>query len=248
MTTESFGWAHSCCSRSALESALINPEISSIESDIVFSQTKQAPCMAHPPLSDSDFSFDDFFAAACSRDVKVPRKHLKLDFKDAACVDPCLVTVAATNPDPKIQTIYLNADILPGPGVPASAVVIPADFFVQRCSNLFPVGILSLGWKMDLSLPATCYLDEHCSAMEDLIRRYRLSESRVVLAVAARPLSRQPEAMVALLHRLDKAELLVWTGTGEAPIDPSVVSEIREAFKGIDSRRVKFDVQIFKIK
>mmetsp|Transcript_24818 Transcript_24818/g.29304 ORF Transcript_24818/g.29304 Transcript_24818/m.29304 type:complete len:118 (+) Transcript_24818:52-405(+) len=107
-------WAHSCCSESALNSAIQNDSIKFIESDIVISSRTGKPCMAHPPANDSKFTFSQFLKLAAPSG-----KGLKLDFKDQAAVSPCLKEVRNLDQQGGIksdQTIWLNADILCGPG------------------------------------------------------------------------------------------------------------------------------------
>ena len=80
--------------------------------------------------------------------------------------------------------------------------------------------------------------------MVGLVERHGLVDERVVLAVAARPLSRDPAPLLKLLQTaLPQAELLVWTGTGEAPVDLTLVRGVQTAFKTLLASRVNFDVQ-----
>lgn len=82
-------WAHSCCSCARLERALSSPHITAIESDIIMAAGR--PVMAHPPARSSDLTFETFLDA-CIADG---HRHLKLDFKVWAAVEPCLELLAA---------------------------------------------------------------------------------------------------------------------------------------------------------
>mmetsp|Transcript_68431 Transcript_68431/g.117518 ORF Transcript_68431/g.117518 Transcript_68431/m.117518 type:complete len:370 (+) Transcript_68431:34-1143(+) len=188
-------WAHSCCSKESLSAALASDEVDSIESDIVVSSVTGEPVMAHPPLTHSDLSFQAFMisciehnAAALRKSFQSARanftKHIKLDFKDLAAVSPCLKFLANKREDIAAggATVWLNADVLPGPGTRPESVTIPADGFVAECKvcvlfepslscntnhgpylnassknkiyqRLYPEGILSLGWKTALQSP-----------------------------------------------------------------------------------------------
>ena len=236
------GWAHSCCSQESLHAALACGEIHSIESDIVLSSQSGEPVMAHPPATHSDLTFQEFLNVS----ITGIKKHLKLDFKESAVVGPCLRAVALKAPNPAEQTIFLNADIIHGPGTPCSSVLAhDADEFITQCQTLYPLGILSLGWKVDLSVEGIFYTEEHCAEMLALLRSHELDNQRVVLAVAARLLHRNPEAMLALIKdSLPFAELLVWTGTGEPPIPSCNIDTIQDAFSEVASHRVQFDVAI----
>ncbi len=151
------GWAHSCCSQQELVSALSNSKIHSIESDIVLSSRTNHPVMAHPPATDSDLPFEEFLAISLATSSS---KNLKLDFKSPVCVPLCLPSLAIHSNAiaRKDMVIYLNADVLPGTGI-VDALLVPfdADTFVSECRQGFPAGILSLGWKVDLS-KTVCFL------------------------------------------------------------------------------------------
>ena len=85
-----WSWAHSCCSRAALDEALADTRITAIESDLIVSKVSGRVVMAHPPATDSDLSFDEFFARALADG----RRALKLDFKEPAALAPCLKVLA----------------------------------------------------------------------------------------------------------------------------------------------------------
>ncbi|MSS73646.1 MAG: DUF2181 domain-containing protein [Candidatus Latescibacteria bacterium] len=68
------------------------------------------------------------------------RKGAKLDFKDPSVVLPCLEERRGGGEMP----IFLNADVLEGPGGPASR--FEAGEFIAVCNRLCPQGILSIGW------------------------------------------------------------------------------------------------------
>ena len=239
------GWAHSCCSAAALAAALSDPSVHSIESDILVSSRTGQPVMAHPPATDSDLSFGDFLVACTGGDDGRKRKHLKFDFKDAAAVGPCLERTAAERGRLRAggQTVWLNADVLAGPGCHPMAVepghrtppAVAADAFLERCRAAYPEGVLSLGWKVDV-VGVGGYTEAHCDAMYALLERHGLLDTELVLAVAARQTAQNPAPLLKLLRRLPRSELLVWTGTGEPAILPGLVGRIRRAFASIEAR------------
>ena len=94
------------------------------------------------------------------------------------------------------------------------------------------VGVLSLGWKVDV-VGVGGYTEAHCDAMYALLERHGLLDTELVLAVAARQTAQNPAPLLKLLRRLPRSELLVWTGTGEPAILPGLVGRIRRAFASI---------------
>lgn len=236
------GWAHSCCSLEKLEAALSSNDFHAIESDIVMSTRTGEPCMAHPPATDSKLSFKSFLDRSLANDVQ---KDLKLDFKQVECVQPCLQYASNVIKEPKM-TIFLNADVLPGPGLDGSAVGIGADVFLTTCKEILPWGVLSLGWVMNLAaMTSGYYTQDNCQAMRALLVKHKLESTRVVMAVHARTLSRNTSHMVALMKALPKAELLMWTGTGEPAIEEKkegVITKLLEAFSEFPKHRIDFDV------
>ena len=166
-------WAHSCCSRSALSAALLDPSIKAIESDICVSSETGEPIMAHPPATTSDLTFAAFIES-CAGPPTSTSKDVKLDFKDWEAVLPCLKATRTYWPRLLAagQTVWLNADVFPGPGN-RNAEAIPADAFVAQCTEWLPGGVLSLGWKADVCSDEP-YQRADCESMYDLLDRHEL--------------------------------------------------------------------------
>lgn len=205
-------WVHSCCSSEALAAALADDNVTAIETDIVLSTVTGQPVMAHPPARHSDLSFEAFLRSC----LVGPVKHLKLDFKDPAVVLPCLELLERHKDDfeARGQGLWLNADVLPGPGV--DDALFDADDFVKTCCERLPQGVLSLGWRVDLGVggPYTC---KHVDDMLALVRRHHLKD--VVLAANLRLtlLAGSPNPLTRVF-RDSSCELLLWTGTGEPAV------------------------------
>jgi len=81
-------WVHSCCSLARLERALDSPEVTAIETDIIMADG--IPIMCHPPARSSDLTFERFLELVLAEGTK----HVKLDFKSFAAVEPCLLMLA----------------------------------------------------------------------------------------------------------------------------------------------------------
>ena len=126
-------WAHSVCSKRELEAALQDDSITAIETDLIWSTTQSAVVHAHPPQTNSDLAFDAFMDAVTT---SPQRKHLKLDFKSLDVVQPVIWGMEkyyAKALQARGQHVWLNADVLIGPG--SSACAFDADAFVQACSR-----------------------------------------------------------------------------------------------------------------
>jgi hypothetical protein len=79
-------WAHAVNNKKLLDESLQNDEIKFLEADIFYIEEKHTePIMAHPPLVDSDLKFSEWLNKS-----KKSGKGLKLDFKSANSILPCL--------------------------------------------------------------------------------------------------------------------------------------------------------------
>jgi hypothetical protein len=111
--------------------------------------------MCHPPAVDSDLTFDQFFKRVFLAVKAGRRVGLKLDFKDADAVLPCVRLLRDSNvgihdasyvgahASTRTMPLWLNADVIRGPG---GRPPIPGEQFVQRCLEHCPSATLSLGW------------------------------------------------------------------------------------------------------
>lgn len=234
-------WKHSCCTHDALNDALADESITAIESDIVLSEKTGEPVMAHPPSTHSDLSFEQFMHRCITAQAI---KHLKLDFKEQRVVRTCLELAQSYSDalETRGQCVWLNADILPGPGACSSA--FDADKFVRDCTQFMPGGVLSLGWRVDLGV-GCAYDDEHIAEMMGLLRRHSLVESKIVLAANLRLATLGGDALKRLLDDTN-CEILLWTGTGEPAVYPEQVDFAIRALAQIEDTaklgRIGFDV------
>ncbi|XP_068127801.1 protein FAM151B [Hyperolius riggenbachi] len=131
-------WEHAANSREKLRLAL-EGDAHMIEADVLLRGSgNQEPIMAHPPATDSDITLRDWLIA-----VSASNKGSKLDFKSLEAVLPSMETLDKLRNDIK-QPVWINADILPGPG--GSAKPVDAKEFLQTVTSFFPDVTLSLGW------------------------------------------------------------------------------------------------------
>ena len=174
----------------------MDSNITAIESDIVMGNEENEnnevspivqPIMAHPPQYLSDLTFDTFIEMATtgldSKDFQ--HKHLKLDFKEIATVGPALESLhqAFCRKDGTFdQTVFLNADILKGPGKRYGTLEMEADLFIERCLGFAQRSeknrrqcAFSLGWRVDCrSLGG--YTTHDVNQMREVIEKHNLLE------------------------------------------------------------------------
>ena len=238
-------WTHSCCSKASLSAALADEGVTAIETDLLWSASMSAVVHAHPPATESDLPFDVFLDRVTASDA--PPKHVKLDFKVPAIVAPCVASIdkyyAAALAE-RATALWLNADVLPGPGAKDSAP-FDADAFVRSCARIRGA-TLSLGWVVDVGL-GDAYGDLHVDAMVALLakhaKRLKANDCRVVVAANLRMALRSLAPLARLLATAPVdggVEVLLWTGTGEPPVSQSAVAAARKGLAAFGDR-VAFD-------
>lgn len=246
-------WSHATNSIERLRLALAPASsVTAIECDVrvdgAFAVLSHDPLPAkHAPLLELRELLD-----AC---LVAPRPvHVKLDFKEQAAVTIALPLLSQRLRAfaARGQAVWLNADVLSGPGQRhgAAGSLPPLDAHslvraaVRHCD---PVPLFSLGWKVGLS-PSDCYSDEDASAMEALLRATGLTSAHagahVVLAVWARMALREPRPLLALLERLPPStQLLVWSATGDLPLSQQRARLLAAQFEPLGGR-VGFDLLV----
>jgi len=240
-------WAHSCCSVAALETALKDDNITAIEVDILMGSLKgsegnELAIAAHPPVRTSDLSIE----VLLQRCLQDRRRHIKLDFKELMALQACLPMVAkmkealaATR-----QCIWVNADVLPGPGRRNKPVVMPGQDVLAAVKEFCPGINLSLGWTTQVA-SGEFYNQEDCRAMVDLCKQEELTTGGgVVFAVAARATCKAEDELASLLKCVPGSQLLIWTGAGEPPIAKDMFYRLFGTFAllGVGDR-IGFDCQ-----
>eukprot|EP00064_Thunnus_orientalis_P016072 superscaffoldBa00003106_g16135 len=124
---------------------------------------KPIPIMAHPPNVYSDNTLDQWLDA-----VLASRKGIKLDFKSLASVGLSLDLLSQKNSSRGInRPVWLNADILRGPNVPAFVPPVNGTRFLQLIQEKFPDVTLSPGW-MVAYVPPILIATYTRSMMEDM--------------------------------------------------------------------------------
>ena len=151
-------WAHSTCSINDINKAINDYSVTAIEADLLmglhytfdhstseksYSSPISQPIMAHPPNLESDLTTETFLQLVteedetCSSGKRSLKKNIKLDFKDNEVIARTLeyiMNIRIISNDSK--TIFLNADVIPGPGQRKSAPIINADEFILTCKRI----------------------------------------------------------------------------------------------------------------
>jgi Uncharacterized conserved protein (DUF2181) len=253
-------WVHAVDNRRTLLEALQDDAITAIETDLLMGHSSsidtpdhsnhKIPIMAHPPSTTSDLPMVDFWKLVGSNSTV--QKVIKLDFKDPETVQPTLQAIA----DLKLQTtghavIFLNADVLPGPGQRQEGVVtIQAKPFLETCLQYQKQSTarmaLSLGYKTQWT-DVVGYTPDDVQAMAELIQDYQLVEQEigVVLALNARLLAKSLNHWQVLLKKYPSIQILAWTGKGEPSISQALVGLIQYHFRenGM-AERIGYDCQV----
>ena len=253
-------WAHATNSRDQFEEAVSSSSVSAIECDVLMSSNQPSkPILAHPPSKESDISVESmlrFVLASGKNEKKNLRKHLKLDFKEIEALRPTLDLILNSDFTNTLEkNIFLNADILPGPGYEKddSSILDPSIFtqtcldYIQRFKVKNPKVLFgfSLGFKCNWKSEEG-YLPMQVSQMTELVNRYQLSSSgfgtKVILALNARQLYKSLNCFDEFLRKYPDSTILAWTGSGEPPISKHQIHKISKYYELKNTKdRVDFD-------
>ena len=253
-------WAHGVNSSAALDVALADASCHMIEADLMIrgSSTRSSEAaarwkaagpstggltardviMCHPPAVDGDLTFDQFFKRVFLAVKAGRRVGLKLDFKDADAVLPCVRLLRDSNvgvhdasyvgahASTRTMPIWLNADVIRGPG---GRNPIPGEAFVARCLEHCPSATLSLGWTTS-GTPRLGYSRRMVDEMRALAANVR---AHVTFAPSAAHLfasAEAPRAGILALLAEDSAE-----GRGTSGGDGETPSSARFAVSSADT-------------
>lgn len=191
-------WSHGTNTIEKCFDAIRDPVVTAIEADIVMGrdllsplENPDVPVMSHPPHLESDLSaatFLDLVTKGRSDEKNGARslsKHIKLDFKHFEAVAPTLRIFKRLNANGNGKTVFLNADVLAGPGKSSIDVTVPADEFIHTCLELFSGSnsqllakdhrfAFSLGFKVEIHNPSG-HTDDHLREMASLVKRHALT-------------------------------------------------------------------------
>eukprot|EP00804_Cyclotella_cryptica_P020190 CCRYP_010901-RB/>CCRYP_010901-RB protein AED:0.02 eAED:0.02 QI:81/-1/1/1/-1/1/1/222/305 len=195
-------WHHAVNSQDKLNAALAasktrKPQysIDSIEADIIYSDAKQQAVMGHPPARDGDLTLHSFLHQLQQADFQYPNSSsedalhsstnriVKLDFKCMAAFQSSITHVQSylkNIPRRFHHLIWVNADILPGPGEDqnnqqAQCKMTPkfnAAQFLQEVTEHLAGTTLSVGWTTALFDTKAKYTNEMVQEMLAVLKPY----------------------------------------------------------------------------
>ncbi|XP_076855115.1 protein FAM151B [Brachyhypopomus gauderio] len=199
-------WYHAANSKDKINEAIKGPA-QMIEADVLLrGHDPQEPIMAHPPLTDSDITLQEWLGA-----VENSNKGIKLDFKSLPAVEPSMALLEEARARLK-GPVWLNADVLPGPG--GKATPLDAQAFLQAVALGAQEDVLSLGWttgwSQDSDNPG--YGWEMVQQMEAVCRPLGRP---VTFPVRAALLSKSFPQFQWLLQQSDRYTLTIWTGQND---------------------------------
>ncbi|KAM4578268.1 protein FAM151B isoform 1-T1 [Fundulus diaphanus] len=196
-------WSHGVNSRNTLAQALTGP-CHMIEADVTIrGHDPKEPIMAHPPHTDSDITLKEWL-----EEVTTNNKGIKLDFKRLEAVSPSLALLEHMLAEPD-RPVWINADILSGPG--GQARPVESEVFLSVVTALHPQTILSLGWTTGWSAGTNNpgYSWDMVHMMEDKCGKLK---HPVTFPVRAALLPQSFSQLSWLLQQSDRYTLTVWTG------------------------------------
>ncbi|XP_030647820.1 protein FAM151B [Chanos chanos] len=199
-------WYHAANSQSKTSEAL-ESSAHMIEADILLRGLDPVePIMAHPPQTDSDISLRDWLTQVITSD-----KGVKLDFKSLAAVGPSIALLQEVRAQLR-GPVWINADILPGPG--GKAVPLDPQAFIAAVGPTSDSDVLSLGWTTgwtpDTENPG--YSWEMVHQMEAVCKTLK---QPVTFPVRASLLAQSFPQLQWLLQQSDRYSLTIWTGQSD---------------------------------
>jgi hypothetical protein len=256
---EEMKWSHATNSLGKLNKA-IKENVDAIECDVILGEDGE-PILAHPPRRTSDLTVDQLLhtvtddSTVLENGIRNLQTHLKLDFKEEQAIKPTLDKIRHRNiQNPMKNKIYLNADILAGPGRADFPPTIPASAFLEACLGYIAsfqkqkgelIFAFSLGYTCNYSNDQG-YLETDVAAMASLVEQYLLvtSSVEIVLALNARLLHKSLPEFDSFLSTYP-SKILAWTGNGEPPIPGHMIDQIRKHYSTKNmEQRIDFDCDI----
>ncbi|KAL2091970.1 hypothetical protein ACEWY4_011768 [Coilia grayii] len=222
-------WYHAANSRAKITEAL-KSSAHMIEADILLRGHDPAePIMAHLPQNDSDITLQEWL-----KEVMASDKGIKLDFKSLEAVAPSMALLEQVRHELH-GPVWINADILPGPG--GKATPLEPEGFLDAVGVSARNAVLSLGWTTGWSSSSENpgYSWEMVRQMENVCSP--LVEP-VTFPVRASLMSQSFAQLQWLLQQSDRYSLTVWTSLS----DTLAVEELMPYRQNVSRSRVYYDL------
>ncbi|XP_072288707.1 protein FAM151B isoform X2 [Eucyclogobius newberryi] len=222
-------WAHAVNSRSKVSQALHDSTLM-LEADVLMRAPEpKEPVMAHPPQTDSDITLGAWLQA-----LKTTHKGIKLDFKSLDAVAPSMELLEQTL-GRSSRPVWLNADVLPGPGGVASP--LDPHLFLLAAGARPADTVLSLGWTTGWTHGAENpgYSWEMVREMEQICRSLK---NPVTFPVRGALIGQSEAQLLWLLQQSPRYSLTVWTGQS----DTLKTDDLLRLRKRLEPQRVYYDL------
>ncbi|XP_060893454.1 protein FAM151B isoform X1 [Labrus mixtus] len=222
-------WSHAVNNRSRLTEALTGPT-HMLEADIIMrGRDPREPIMAHPPATDSDITLREWLQAVKEHDIGI-----KLDFKSLEALSPSVLLLQEVLSEPG-RPVWINADILPGPG--GRATPLQPQSFLSAVRTLPAHTVLSLGWTTGWTAGTENpgYSWDMVHAMEEVCKNLK---HPVTFPVRAALMAQSAPQLTWLLQQTDRYSLTVWTGQD----DEFTLQDLLLYRKQFDIGRIYFDL------
>lgn len=177
------------------------------------SKPKAVPIMAHPPAQMSDLSFEDFVKKVAKHNEGENKKGIKLDFKFMDAVTAALPLMKDVN----VKEVWINADIVAGPGVPTSKPLEAKKFFDEiNASGYLKKATLSVGWTTGNDAENKIYTKTQVDEMLNAIKANVATTHNITFPVRAIIAVESKDVLTDLVKEMEKAKYSVtftlWNG------------------------------------
>ncbi|CAI5734828.1 unnamed protein product [Hyaloperonospora brassicae] len=227
---------HQEVQRATTQPIALHDFVNAIEADIIWSEAEQRPVMGHPPATTGDLTLAAFLqtmldVANMLQHVPVssdPPLIVKCDFKSPQAFEASLDLLAAfLAAYPFTRSVFLNADIVPGPETPlVDGAAFDGAVFLQQVDGLGARDggqhrhklVLSVGWttvhSQDLDVDRGYSIDM-VDAMLQLLQPYRDTTNKcgVTFPLRATSVRRSWPAVRQLLEHPRYGLTLWWAPT-----------------------------------
>ncbi|XP_043512148.1 protein FAM151B isoform X1 [Frieseomelitta varia] len=218
-------WAHAVNNKSKLEKVLDTADIMMLEADVTIAANSTTPIMAHPPANSSDLTLEEFLDKVIAKNVS---KGIKLDFKSIEAFNASKPILDRVRSNIKFP-VFLNADILAGPGN-ATVVPVNAESFLTEAKT-YPEYTLSVGWttRYDAkdNITEARYTEKQIQEMIDTVKRQKITQP-ITYPVRAGLAANDIQVIKSLLEKsseMKNATLTVWSSEGDK-VDPEKLSQL----------------------
>lgn len=135
-------WAHGVNSRTYLDESCADAALHMIEGDVHFAAADALPCVAHAWQDIADMDIATWAAS-----VIAAGKGMKIDFADAAAVEPTLSVIQRLKPTTPLMFHANIFNLLPPHAAHASDGMEPEQF-IRLCQQYCPQAVISIGWSL----------------------------------------------------------------------------------------------------